>query len=195
MEFPGVTWATLDECTHELAKPGNLPEPRIKQELLVGLLEGAIPFRLKTPPDGPVEDWTPDDFKEAAFSTGDLVRNPRNPVKPRLEPMARLTAMRWQDYSEEFQKLFLNCFELQREHALAFARRNKKVSTVAEENRCRRWLIDLMQKGPREHPKEHYLGLAQQKFNVTARGFNRRIWPDAIAQTGSDWSDPGRPKS
>ena len=125
MEFPRVKWLTLKGCVKELAKRGSpLLKRRIKQELLVGLLEGAIPFRLKQPPDGPVEDWTPDDFKMAAIGTGGnsngYAELPIAGDDP--EAIAKLATVPWQDYSQRFQKVFLNRFELQRKHALEFAR-------------------------------------------------------------------------
>lgn len=124
MKFPSAKWATLDECAHELAnEPGSLPKDRIKQELLIGLLEGVVPFRLKSPPDGPVEDWTPHDLKEAAIGKGGNSHGwaelPIAGDDP--EAIAKLAAVRWQDYSKLFQAAYLNRFELLRESALTFA--------------------------------------------------------------------------
>jgi hypothetical protein len=141
MKFPRVKWLTIDDCAQELAnEPGSLPKDKIKQELLRGLLEGAIPFRLKRPPDGPgpVEDWTPDDFKVAAIGTGG---NSHGFAELRIagddpKAIAKLAAVRWQDYSQHFQKAYLERIELLRKSARAFARAEKNAPRTTSPEDC-----------------------------------------------------------
>jgi hypothetical protein len=71
---------------------------------------------------------------------------------------------------------------------------DKKAATAAEECKCKQWLIDQMQNGPRGRRKPDYLKEAQSLFWVTERGFNR-MWDVAIAETGrADLSQRGRKK-
>jgi hypothetical protein len=67
-------------------------------------------------------------------------------------------------------------------------------SSIAAETKCRKWLMEEMQKSPRRpQPKENYVKEAQQRFGVSKRGFDR-AWTQAVEKTGSGWMRPGAPK-
>jgi hypothetical protein len=135
MDLKSVRWATLDECSHSLAsKPEGLPKDRIKQELLIGLLSGAISFRFEG------DDWTPDDFKEAAIGRGG---NSRGWAELRIEgddpeAIAKLKEMRWQDYSEFFRRVYLDRFELATKTVRTFAPDKKAGNQDAKLGRGRK---------------------------------------------------------
>ena len=68
------------------------------------------------------------------------------------------------------------------------------VGTIAVENGCRLWLINLMKANPNNpRPKEVIREEAKARFpNLGKRGFDR-AWAAAISQTGAEkWSAPGR---
>jgi hypothetical protein len=70
-------------------------------------------------------------------------------------------------------------------------------STVAAEDRCRKWLVDLMVDGRAPSgPKRDYKTQARERFRVGSRAFGR-AWDAAIQETGNtSWRAPGRkPKS
>lgn len=65
--------------------------------------------------------------------------------------------------------------------------------SIANETRCTKWLITLMNDtdGP-EKTKTAYRTEAQDEFGVAAKAFNR-AWGSAVAETGKTaWSKPGR---
>lgn len=135
MDLKSVRWATLDECSHSLAsKREGLPKDLIKQELLVGLLSGAISFRFEG------DEWTPNDFKEAAIGTGG---KSRGWAELRIEAddpeaIAKLKEMRWQDYSQFFRRVYLDRFELATKSVRTFAPNKKASNEGAKAGRGRK---------------------------------------------------------
>ena len=65
--------------------------------------------------------------------------------------------------------------------------------TAAGKTKCKAWLVEQMQNGPRAEKKEHYLKEAQQRFRISQRAFIR-AWDEANAELGNGWSKPGRPR-
>ena len=66
------------------------------------------------------------------------------------------------------------------------------VSTIAAETRCKKWLMALMELGPRDKVKADYRKEAKSQFGIGIRAFDR-AWANAIKETGNkDWSKPGR---
>jgi hypothetical protein len=64
-------------------------------------------------------------------------------------------------------------------------------STVGDETRCRKWLLEEMAAGDPKRPKAHYEGEAKRRFSVGPRAF-KRAWDDAVAESGNArWSKPG----
>jgi hypothetical protein len=171
-KFPRVEWVTLDECARELAsEAGSLPKNRIKQELLVGLLDGAIPFRFKEPPDGPTTDWTPNDFKVAAIGTGGKSHGWAELPIAGDDPEAidKLRDVHWQDYSKLFRTAYLKRFELKRESALAFAHgktmRHRKVDpedNISRQRADEAQLAELLAKWPDERKRPPDREMARQ---------------------------------
>jgi hypothetical protein len=66
-------------------------------------------------------------------------------------------------------------------------------STIAAEDRCRKWLVDLMVDGKTSSgPKRDYAREARERFQVGSRAF-ARAWDAAIQETGNtSWRAPGR---
>jgi hypothetical protein len=66
-------------------------------------------------------------------------------------------------------------------------------STIAAEDRCRKWLVDLMVDGKTPSgPKRDYAREARERFQVGSRAF-ARAWDAAIQETGNtSWRAPGR---
>jgi hypothetical protein len=56
-----------------------------------------------------------------------------------------------------------------------------------------RWLERQMSDGPKEKTKADYRKEAIQKFNVSARLFDKE-WQDCLAKTGAGWDRAGRPR-
>lgn len=68
-------------------------------------------------------------------------------------------------------------------------------STIAAEGRCEAWLKEVMT-GPK-HPggKDKVFAVAQPRFAICRRGFDR-AWAKAISETPeTTWNKPGKPKS
>jgi hypothetical protein len=60
------------------------------------------------------------------------------------------------------------------------------------EDECRKWLVQLMQQSPKQHPKPFYEAEARQNFNIGSRAFIR-AWEAALKETGNrDWNLSGR---
>jgi hypothetical protein len=71
-------------------------------------------------------------------------------------------------------------------------------SSNAAKNACRIWLRDQMRASPgranKPRPHSKFREEAKARFpNLSDRSFSE-AWKDASAETGSGWSDPGRPK-
>jgi hypothetical protein len=119
--FTDFEWLTLGGCASALAKSsGSPPKGRIRQELLVGMLNGVIRFRHNSHRD----EWTPDDFKDAAIGKDGKSRGFAELLIAGDDPEAidKLTSRRWQDYSLLFRKTYLNRFELETKSVEAFFR-------------------------------------------------------------------------
>jgi hypothetical protein len=122
--FTEFEWLTLGGCARALASiPGSPPKGRFKQELLVGMLKGAIRFRH----NGDEYEWTPDDFKDAAIGQDRKSQGFAELPIAGDDPKAidKLTSKRWQDYSPFFRKTYLNRFELETKSVAAFFRTPK----------------------------------------------------------------------
>jgi hypothetical protein len=62
----------------------------------------------------------------------------------------------------------------------------------AGEEECRKWLMQQMRQGSKQHTKPHYQAEAKRRFWVGPNAFNR-AWEAAIQETERwDWSYPGR---
>jgi hypothetical protein len=97
---------------------------------LAGLLRGAISFRFEG------DAWTPDDFRVAAIGMGG---NSDGFAELRIagddpEAIAKLIAVRWQDYSQFFRRVYLDRFELATKTVLVFSP-DKKGPPVGEDAR------------------------------------------------------------
>ena len=66
-------------------------------------------------------------------------------------------------------------------------------STIAAEDRCRKWLVNLMLDGKAPSgPKRGYASEARERFQAGSRAF-ARAWDAAIKETGNTgWRAPGR---
>jgi hypothetical protein len=74
------------------------------------------------------------------------------------------------------------------------ARVSKDSSTIGAEQRCRRWLVELMKRGPQIKPKRQYEEEAKTQFGVGRRAF-ARAWENAKQDSSTNsWGKPG-PKS
>ena len=75
--------------------------------------------------------------------------------------------------------------------------RSTRVETKTRSQRrgdCFNWLCSEMNVGPKDGSKADYLDDAQRKFGISKHDFDS-AWGEAIRETKSDWSKPGRPKS
>lgn len=77
------------------------------------------------------------------------------------------------------------------EYSPSISRTATKVTSIRQ---CKKWLLDLMNAGEKEHPKPWYRSEAKGLFKIGDKNFNL-VWKQAIQETGNEsWSKGGRPK-
>jgi hypothetical protein len=73
--------------------------------------------------------------------------------------------------------------------------RRRVLTTVGSKTACRKWLTHLMQRSPKDRPKDEYYAEAQDQWHNLSKLSFDEAWKEAIEITGAKlWGRAGRPR-